>query len=87
MGREKTFTRGDVIVEEIEVGDIHYEFEYGCCIKSEVISKPQMVDEMWEWKSRNLNTGETVNYGVNPKYSHYGPKLYTYEAYSGCKFI
>ena len=84
-------TRGDVIVNKIEVGDIHYEFEYNMCFKSEVIEKPtQDPDnpEIWSWKSRGImDPKRIVNYVVNSKYSHYSSKLYTYEAYSGCTYV
>ena len=36
-----TKTKGNVIVENIKIGDIHYEFEYGIGIKTEVISIPE----------------------------------------------
>jgi hypothetical protein len=29
----KTYTKGNIIVEDIKVGDIHYEFEYSLGIK------------------------------------------------------
>ena len=38
---EKVLTRGDVVVNEIKVGDVTYEYDYGMEIKSSVISKPQ----------------------------------------------
>ena len=79
----KTYTKGNVIVEDIKVGDIHYEYEYGVGIKSEVITKPvQDKDGMWEWNSKSVNSGEVIHYGVHPEYSHYGPNLYDYEAYN-----
>jgi hypothetical protein len=78
----KTHTKGDVIVEDIKIGDIHYEFEYGCGIKCEVISLPTRDDEgYWTWKSKNLKTGNEITYGVRENFSYYGPNLYTYEAY------
>lgn len=83
----KTYTRGSVVVEEIKVGDIHYEYEYGMCVKSEVITAPVKDGDYWSWKSRNLKTGKEIEYGINEKYSHYGPNLYDYEAYSGMKYI
>ena len=75
-------TKGNVVVEEIQIGDIHYEFEYGVGIKSEVVSKP-IRDEKgyWSWESKSLATGKVINYGVREGYSHYGPNLYDYEAY------
>jgi hypothetical protein len=78
----KTHTKGNVIVEDIKIGDIHYEFEYGFGIKSKVISLPVRDEKgYWTWKSENLKTQQIINYGVNEKYSHYGPNLYDYEAY------
>lgn len=78
----KTITKGNVIVEDIKIGDIHYEFEYNMGIKSEVITLPERDENgYWSWKSKNFKTGNIIDYGVNEKYSHYGPNLYDYEAY------
>lgn len=83
-----TYTRGNVILENIKIGDIHYEFEYGLGIKSEVISLPVRNEEgEWRWQSKNLKTGGIINYMVNEKYSHYGPNLYDCEAYQGVRYI
>ena len=35
-----TYTKGNIIVENIKIGDIHYEYGYGLGIKVEVISLP-----------------------------------------------
>ena len=35
-----THTKGNIIVEEIKVGDIHYEYDMGLGIKCEVLTKP-----------------------------------------------
>ena len=85
-------TKGDVTVEEIKVGDIHYEFGYGFGIEVEVIELP--VFEMREdgdtyasWKSRKKNSDQIIEYGVSEKYSHYGPNLYTYKAYEVSRWI
>lgn len=81
-------TKGNVIVNKIKVGDIHYEFEYGCVIKCEVITLPTNDDDgYWTWKSRNVNTGKEIEYGVREGMSHYAPNLYDYEAYAECKYI
>lgn len=78
----KTYTKGNVIVEDIKIGDIHYEYQLGACIKSEVISLPKRNDDgLWEWQSRIVNNDRIINYAVHEKYSHYGPNLYDYEAY------
>jgi hypothetical protein len=79
-----TYTKGNVIVENIKVGDIHYEFEYGMFVKCEVISLPERTDDGFVWKSKNLLTGKEIEYFVNPKYAHYSSNLYDYMAYAGC---
>jgi len=79
---EKVFTAGNVMVNDIKVGDIHYEYDMGLGVKCEVLTKPTLNDEdNWIWVSKNLKTNKEINYLINPKYSHYGPKLYDYEAY------
>lgn len=82
-----TLTKGNVIVENIKVGDIHYEFEYGMCIKTEVITLPVRDEEWWSWKSKSLITDRILDYSVREGYSHYGPNLYDYEAYMGCRYV
>lgn len=79
----KTMTKGNVIVENIKIGDIHYEFEYGVGIKCEVITLPVRDDKgYWTWKSRNIKSGVIIIYGVTEGLSHYSSNLYDYEAYS-----
>ena len=83
-----THTKGNVIVEQIKVGDIHYEYEYGIGINCEVLPKPKLnEDGDWVWKSRNVTTGNEIDYLVNPKYTHYSPNLYDYEAYDVKHYI
>lgn len=85
MDKKKvTRTKGDVIVEEIKVGDIHYEYEYNIGVKCKVLTLPRFNEEsgLWEWESENLSNGRKINYGVHPKYPHYAPNLYTHEAYN-----
>ena len=85
---DKILTKGDVIVNDIEIGDIHYEFEYNICIKTVVISKPEKINDNWCWESKNMKTGMIVNYCVNPDVpSCYAVNLYSYEAYMGCTYI
>jgi hypothetical protein len=77
-----THTRGNVIVENIKIGDIHYEFGRSLGSKVEVIELPVRDDEgYWSWKSKNLNTGKEVTYGVAENLAHYGPNLYDYIAH------
>lgn len=84
----KTMTKGNIVVENIKIGDIHYEFGYNRCIKSEVISLPiRDKDGMWTWQSRHLKTGKIIEYGVTEGLSHYGPNLYDYEAYNVKEYI
>ena len=79
----KTHTKGNVIVEDIKIGDIHYEYQWNVGIKSEVITLPvRDEDGYWTWKSRSVNTGKVITYVVQEGMSHYGPNLYDYEAYS-----
>ena len=76
-----TYTKGNVIVENIKIGDIHYEYEYGVGIKSKVLTLPVRSDEgYWTWTSETISNGKPIKYGVSEKYSHYGPNLYDYEA-------
>jgi len=77
-----THTKGNIIIENIKVGDIHYEYEYGCGIKVEVLTLPVREGDYWSWKSKCISTGEEIDYGVTAGLSHYGPNLYDYEAYS-----
>jgi hypothetical protein len=84
----KTYTKGSVIVEEIKVGDIHYEYEYNMGVKCGVITLPTLNEHgQYEWQSRNVNNGKIINYLVDPKYAHYGPNLYGYEAYKVSRYI
>lgn len=84
----RTHTRGNVIVEDIKIGDIHYEYDYGCGIKCEVISLPKRNDDnQWEWNSKNLNSAEEIYYLVDPEYYHYSSKLYDYDAYQVDRYI
>ena len=78
-----TLTKGNIIVENIKIGDIHYEFDYNCGIKCEVITLPTKDENgYWSWKSKNLKSGDIINYGISEDMQHYGPNLYDYEAYS-----
>ena len=84
----KTYTKGNVIVEDIKIGDIHYEYQYDRCVKSQVLTLPiKEGDGNWYWNSKNLNSGFNINYGVNPNLQHYSVNLYDYEAYKGAKYV
>jgi hypothetical protein len=78
-----TRTKGNVIVEDIRVGDIHYEFEGGLGIKCQVLTQPVRDEHgYWTWKSKNVNTGVEIEYGVHEQYPHYSVNLYDYVAYN-----
>jgi hypothetical protein len=82
------YTKGNVIVNKIEIGDIHYEYEYGTGIKCEVISKPVRSEAgYWTWQSKNVYNGDIINYGITEDSAHYGPNLYDNEAYLGHTYI
>jgi len=84
----KTHTKGNVIVENIKIGDIHYEYEYNLGIKCIVLTLPEKDSNGgWFWDSKNLITEKTINYYVDPKYPHYAANLYDYEAYSVKNYI
>lgn len=77
-----THTKGNIIVETIKIGDIHYEFTYSVGIKVRVLSLPIRDDEgLWTWISEIITTGEKIDYAVHEKFSCYGPNLYDYIAY------
>ena len=95
-----TTTKGNIIVENIKIGDIHYEFAYNNAIKVEVISLPvrhapdtaEVPGGYWTWQSKVISDNpdaneKVIDYGVTEGLAHYGPNLYDYEAYTGCKFI
>lgn len=78
-----TRTKGNVIVEDIRVGDIHYEYEWGVGVKTQVLTQPVRDEHgCWSWKSKNLNTGAEVDYTVCEQYPQYSVNLYDYEAYN-----
>jgi hypothetical protein len=83
------YTPGGINVENIKVGDIHYEYEYGAGIKVEVLTVPVRSDQgYWTWKSRNVfDHDHIIDYGLHENYPHYGPKLYEHEEYTVTKFI
>jgi len=73
--------------KNLQLGDVLYEFFYGSYVKSEVV-EPSIVDGgRVTWKSKNVLTGEIIDYMVSLDCLHYSPKLYTYMAYCGCKQV
>lgn len=88
MGK-KIKTKGNVEVDKIRVGDVHYEYgPMGMFIKVEVIELPaETKPQWWSWKSKNVLTGKIVDYGVLEGHAHYAPELYDYEARTGGKQV
>ncbi|NBO23411.1 hypothetical protein EBU94_08770 [bacterium] len=85
-----TRTKGNVIVENIKVGDIHYEFDSGGVVgvKCKVLTLPIRDEEgYWTWKSKNLTTGKEIEYEVREGFSHYSSNLYDYQAYNVEKWV
>ena len=81
-------TKGNVKVNEIEIGDILYEFEYGLGIESKVLTKPELTEDgNYQWISENVKTKKEITYVVNPEYPHYAPNLYNNKAYNVKEWI
>lgn len=82
-------TKGNVVVDKIKIGDIHYEYGYNTCIITEVVSLPiRDEDGLWSWESKKSSHPETkITYSVSEKYPHYGPKIYDYKAYTVKNYI
>lgn len=79
-----TVTRGGVVIEDIKIGDIHYEAEFGVALKVEVITLPKKNEKgQWVWKSKIVNKEEEVDYLVTPGLVHYGPNLYPAKDFKG----
>lgn len=78
---KRIYTKGNVEVQNIKLGDIHYEYGYGAELKSTVIGIPKEVEPgYWQWINKTDNNEEVV-YGVREDMGHYGPNVYTYQAY------
>lgn len=78
----KTYTKGNIIVEDIKIGDIHYEFEMNMGTEVKVISLPVLTKNTWKWKSVKVsNDSKIIDYIVNINYPQYAPNLYDYKAY------
>jgi hypothetical protein len=81
-------TNGNVVVNNIKVGDIHYEYFYGHETKVEVLTEPVRDENgYWTWQSKDLNSDKIVNYGVSEQHPHYSSKLYDYQAYINPKIV
>lgn len=83
----KTMTKGNVIIEDIKIGDILYGYEYGCVAVTEVLTLPELKDNVYRWKAKNTKTGKEIEYAQNIKYPHYGLNIYSEPTYAGCRQI
>lgn len=85
---EDVLTKGNVIVNKLQIDDIIYEFQWNFCIKSKVITLPQRDSQgYWTWKCETLSNGKIIDYGVSEEHPHYAPNIYDFEAYQGCKML
>jgi hypothetical protein len=83
MKKKDVLTKGNVIVNEIKVGDIHYEYSYNIGTKLEVVSTPIRIDsdESWEWNSKRISDGMLIAFYVKEGLEYYSANIYDYEAY------
>jgi hypothetical protein len=58
---------GNLVIEDIKVGDIYYEYVNGIEIECEVITLPVFNDSLqtWTWTSRNTLTNNEIHYRVS----------------------
>jgi len=74
-------------LKEINAGDILYDCEAGINIEFKVLEVP-MEEYNESLKSNQLSwkgitpEGEEIKFLIIEKFSHYGPRIYTYKAYA-----
>ena len=85
----KTLTKGNIIIEDIRVGDIIYEYEtsLGLGIKSILIEEPVLDGEVWRFKTKIQSNGKIINYSQSKNYPHYGLNIYSSPVYLGINII
>ena len=75
--------------DNLNVGDVFYECQYGINIKVEVITRPKYTLEdnrrHWVWIGKNVCDGSIINYALTEGLDHYGPRIYSEPQY--CHFI
>lgn len=89
--KQRIFTKGNVEIQNIKVGDIHWEFFNGFYIKSKVLTSPKKEkrkeDNYYTWESEVVETttnkelGSIIKYGQSDSYPHYGLNIYDHPAY------
>ena len=78
-------TKGNIEVEKIKIGDIHYDFQGKFIREVRVLSLPKRDDTgFWSWESIGVKNEEVYQYSVNESLPQEGPNLYDYIAYEGC---
>jgi len=82
-----TKTKGNVIVEDIKIGDIHFDYSGAFEREVEVLSNPVLDDrDAFNWSALNKDSGEIIKYSVVKGFEQYSPKLYDYPAYSTSQY-
>ncbi len=77
----KTQTRGDVVIEDIKIGDVHHEYDVlsDTYIKVTVITPPfkPKGGSYWEWQAKS-EQGVKIKYFASEKSleARYNPVLY-----------
>lgn len=82
-----TYTGGNVICENIELGKTYYEVSTPFYIEFKVITTPEKTEEGWTWKGQHTKSGVEIDYFVSFEHAHYSAKIYDYMPYSGLKQI
>jgi len=77
----KTMTKGNVIIEELKIGDTIYEYNTGLHCESIVMNLPVLEGDIYSWYAKEKTTNRIIHYKQNVKYPHYGLNIYTYPAY------
>lgn len=74
----------DEEIQNLQIGDVIYECEYGMNIEVRVTSVPTSSVStealgkrtQWHWTAENTQTGQVIDYLLTEGLSHYGPRLY-----------
>lgn len=85
-------TRGNIVVEDIKVGDIHYEYgyrreEYVMEVTQVPTRSESSIGAQWTWKAKCIQAphpdyiGNENEFLITEGLEHYGPTLYNYQAY------
>lgn len=66
-----TYTKGDVIIEDIEIGDVHYEYGGDEELKVTVVTKPILErvtnGHLWTWTAYlDDDREDIIEYAISP---------------------